>query len=194
MIDNEFVYYAKAKKFRDVTEFKVEATESESTFNLVQKIPIKNIAGVSYEQEKNQTTCTLFWYNSKNKEEEYPFLFQHGYDFTYFVDIISSKASLKKKEVIQTPLNAIKYNLLTTLVLVALTALWFSNSLADYNGENISIGHGKSALLSGIGILLGRKITPWGILILGSALSLLAFYFLVKKYKNPPVDIRFEKY
>jgi branched-subunit amino acid transport protein len=194
MIDDKFIYYATAKKFYDVTEFQMSAKEDESVFNLVKKISLKDISKFTYEQEDNQTLGNLFYYNSKNKEEEYSILFEHGYDFSHFVDVISSKANLKRKEVSQSIWKAVQLNVVFTILSIALTALWFSDSLADHNGEHVSIGRGKGAIVTGVGIMLGRKITPWGILGIGTLLSLLCLYFLFKKYKNPPTDIVFEKY
>jgi hypothetical protein len=194
MIDNRFIYYSMAKKFYDVTEFQMSAKEDESVFNVVKKISLKDVSKFTYEKEDNQTLGNLFYYNSKNKEEEYSILFEHGYDLSYFADIVSSKANLRRKEVAQSTWKAIQLNVIFTVVLIALTALWFTDSLADYNGEHVSIGRGKGAILAGAGIMLGRKITPWGVLGVGILLSLLALYFLIKKYKNPPTDIVFEKF
>jgi hypothetical protein len=194
MIDDKFIYYATAKKFYDVTEFQMSAKEDESVFNLVKKISLKDISKFTYEKEENQTLANLFYYNSKNKEEEYSILFKHGYDLSYFVDIVSSKANLKRKEVSQSTWKAIQLNVVFTILSIALTVLWFSDSLADHNGEHVSVGHGKRAIIAGAGIMLGRKITPWGVLGVGVVLSLLSLYFLYKKYRNPPTDVVFTKF
>jgi hypothetical protein len=193
MIDNDYFYYASAKKFKDVTEFRMAAQEGDSVFNLVKKIPLKDLVKLNYEKEDAQILLNLFYYNTKNKEEEISLLFENHFAFSDFTETVTSKLKLKLRENTQSTWKAISLNLFFTVLSIALTWLWFTGSLADSNGEHVAIGRGKGAIVQGLGIFLGRKITPWGVLGLGTLLSILAIYFLIKKYRNPPVDINLEK-
>jgi hypothetical protein len=74
-----------------------------------------------------------------------------------------------------------------------LTYFWYTNALADQSGQEVTTGRGKSGLIMNIGIWLGRKLSPTGLLIAGGLLTAVFVYFVVKRFKNPPVDVVFER-